>query len=176
MNKFTRLIILFSLLLGACEQQTPDRETRGDKPAILDQTNTPSKHMVSYKIEDSFENVKMDIESAVAGHGIKINNISYIGKMLARTAKDLEATEEIFHDAVAIEFCSATLSRNMMQTNPHNIVFCPYIIYVYALPQQPETVYVAYRKFDKPSSNEPDTALNEVEKLLEDIISEVKDQ
>ena len=118
----------------------------------------------------------MDIENAVAGHGIKINNISYIGKMLKRTAKDLGATEEIFHDAVAIEFCSATLSRNMMQTNPHNIVFCPYIIYVYTLPEQPETVYVSYRRLDGPSSHAPDTELNEVEKLLENIIGEVKDQ
>ena len=56
MYKFTRLIILFPLLLGACEQQIPDKETRRDKPAILEQTNTSSKHMVSYKIEDSFEN------------------------------------------------------------------------------------------------------------------------
>ena len=176
MYKITSLIILFSLLPGACEQQIPDKETRSNKPAILDQTNTPSQHMVSYKIEDSFENVKMDIENAVAGHGIKINNISYIGKMLKRTAKDLGATEEIFHDAVAIEFCSATLSRNMMQTNPHNIVFCPYIIYVYTLPEQPETVYVSYRRLDGPSSHAPDTELNEVEKLLENIIGEVKDQ
>jgi len=176
MYKFTRLIILFPLLLGACEQQIPDKETRRDKPAILEQTNTSSKHMVSYKIEDSFENVKMDIENAVAGHGIKINNISYIGKMLKRTANDLGATQEIFHDAVAIEFCSATLSRNMMQTDPHNIVFCPYIIYVYALPEQPETVYVAYRKLTNSSVNNSNTTLKKVEKLLEDIISEVKDQ
>ncbi len=175
MYKFARLIILFPLLLAACEQQIPDKKPRGDKPALLEQTNTSSKHMVSYKIEDSFENVKLDVENAVAGHGIKINNISYIGKMLKRTAKDLGATQEIFHDAVAIEFCSATLSRNMMQKNPHNIVFCPYIIYVYALPEQPEMVYVSYRKLDSPSSNEPNTALNEAEKLLEDIISEVKD-
>jgi len=176
MNKFIKLIIIFSLLLGACEQQTPGKEIQGNKPSIPDQSNTPLKNMVSYKIEDSFENVKLDIEAAVAAQGIKINNISYIGKMLKRTAKDLGATQEIFHDAVAIEFCSATVSRNMMQTNPHNIIFCPYIIYIYALPLKPDTVYVAYRRLDTSPTKDSNTVLNEVEKLLEDIISEVKDQ
>lgn len=134
----------------------------------------PSSHMVSYTIEDSFDNVKQDVEDAITAKGLKVSNISYIGKMLKRTAKDVGASGGIYHDAVALEFCSATLSREMMQTNPDNIVFCPYIIYVYALSGETGKTTVAYRKFTTSATGNTDKTLSQVEALLESIINELK--
>jgi len=103
---------------------------------------------------------------------MKINNVSHIGNMLARTGKDIGATRQIFEQAEALEFCSAVVSRRMMEADPHNIVFCPYIIYVYTLPGEKNRVYVAYRRPPAVGSTESRAALQAVEKLLQDIIAD----
>jgi hypothetical protein len=74
--------------------------------------------------------------------------------------------------AEGIEFCSATLSRKMMEADPHNIVFCPYVISVYVLPGTPDKTYVSFRKPDLVGSKASRAALQEVEKLLREIAKE----
>ncbi len=130
-------------------------------------------YMRLYTVEGSFEDVRDDIEMAITDRGIKINNVSHIGNMLARTGKDIGASKRIFGNAEAIEFCSATVSRRMMEADPHNIVFCPYIIYVYTLPGETNRVYVAYRIPQPASSPASKAALAAVEALLQGIIGEV---
>ncbi len=103
-------------------------------------------HMVRYTVEDSFEFTRDLVIQALADRGLKVNNVSHIGDMLERTGVDIGATRKIYLHAEAIEFCSATVSRRMMEASPHNIVFCPYIIYVYELPQKPGTIHVAFRR------------------------------
>jgi len=129
-------------------------------------------YMRLYTVEGSFEDVRDDIEMAITDRGMKINNVSHIGNMLARTGKDIGATRQIFAQAEALEFCSAVVSRRMMEADPHNIVFCPYIIYVYTLPGEKDRVYVAYRRPLKVGTAESRAALEAVEKLLQDIIAD----
>lgn len=59
-----------------------------------------------------------------------------------------------------------------MAADPHNIVFCPYAISVYTLPQAPRTVYLAYRAPPVSGGAASQRALRKVEKLLADIVSE----
>ena len=131
-----------------------------------------SDYMKLYTVEGQFEDVRQDIEMAITDRGMVINNVSHIGNMLARTGQDLGAGKEIYKDAEALEFCSATVSRRMMETDPHNIVFCPYIIAIYTLPAEKDKVYVAFRRPLPVGSAESRQSLVAVEKLLEDIIAD----
>ena len=130
-------------------------------------------YMKLYTVQGKFEDVRDDVEMAITGRGIKINNIAYIGNMLSRTGKDLGAKKQIFLHAQAFEFCSATVSRDTMEADPHNIVFCPYVVAVYVLPEQPDRVYLAFRRPLLVGTEASKASLRAVEKLLEDIATDV---
>lgn len=136
----------------------------------------PSRdYMRHYTVSGTFEDVRDDVELAITGRGIKINNIAHIGKMLARTGEDLGGAKQVFVEAQAFEFCSATVSRATMEADPHNIVFCPYVIAVYALPGEPDKTHIAFRRPLIVGSEASRASLEAVDKLLADIISEVAD-
>ena len=132
-------------------------------------------HVVLYKVKDTFASVRENLELAITDRGLVVNNVSHISKMLARTGKDLGADKQVYVDAESLEFCSATASRNMMEADPTNIVFCPYIISVYTLPNEAGTVYVAYRRPQAVGSKASQDSLRAVETLLDTIASEALD-
>lgn len=129
-------------------------------------------YMKVYRASDSFAEVHEFLELAITEKGMKINNVSHIGKMLERTRGAVGSDTTIYSAAKALEFCSAVVSREMMEADPHNIVFCPYIIYVYQLAGDDKTVYVAYRKPWVDDETRA-AALVPVTGLLESIIGEV---
>jgi len=126
----------------------------------------------TYVTSGSFADVREDLELAITGRGIVINNVAHIGNMLSRTAADVGAAVKVYQQAEALEFCSATLSRKMMEADRHNIVFCPYVIAVYTLPDDPQHVFVSYRRPPIIGSEASQQALREVEALLDSLISE----
>ena len=135
--------------------------------------NERDNYMRMYVVDSRYEFVRDDLELAITGRGIKINNISHIGDMLARTGKDLGAKKQIFSHAEAFEFCSATVSRATMEADPHNIIFCPYIIAVYSLPTDKDKTYISFRKPSRVGSKASKAALQKVEDLLTSIAEEV---
>lgn len=130
------------------------------------------KHLVTYTSKQDFESVKSAIHEAITDQGLVINNTSHIGEMLERTGKDLGGAPQIFIQAESYEFCSASVSRLTMQADPHNIVFCPYIISVYVLPKEPSKTYISFRKPDAVGSAASQASLKAVEKLLRTIIEQ----
>lgn len=120
----------------------------------------------------SFEDVRDAVEMAITDRGMVVNNVSHVGEMLERTGKDLGATRQIFLKAEALEFCSAVVSRNMMESDPDNIVFCPYVIAVYVVPEKPNEVRIAYRKPQMVGSPSSQEALKAVDELLSGIIKD----
>lgn len=133
-------------------------------------TKTP--HRATWVVQAKFEDVREQIIAAINGKGLKINNISYIGKMLIRTGKDLGFKRQVYTQAQAFEFCSATVSRATMEADPHNIIFCPYIIQVYELADKPGTVYVSYRRPAIIGDAASKKSLVAVEALLDNIIKD----
>ena len=131
--------------------------------------------MMHYSVSGNFDEIKELLKISIADRGIKISNTSYISNMLQRTREVVGAEKDVFVSAEAIEFCSATLSRSMMEALPHSIIFCPYIIYIYVLAEQPDVVNLAFRKLPVMGSVELKTALKEVNHLLDDIIKETID-
>ena len=130
-------------------------------------------YMQMYVVNSSYDFVRDDLELAITGRGIKINTVSHIGDMLARTGKDIGSSQKVFEHAEAFEFCSAKVSRATMEADPHNIVFCPYIIAVYSLPGEKNKTYVSYRKPTLVGSKASKESLKKVEALLRSIAEEV---
>ena len=129
-------------------------------------------HMAIFTKAGSFDDVKEAVEMAITDRGMVVNNVSHVGEMLERTGKDLGNARQIFVKAEALEFCSAVVSRKMMEADPDNIVFCPYVISVYVVPEKPNEVRVAYRKPLITGSPASQQALKVVEELLSGIIKD----
>jgi uncharacterized protein (DUF302 family) len=127
-------------------------------------------YMAVFTKAGSFDDVRDSVEMAITERGMVVNNVSHVGEMLERTGKDLGETSKIFLKADVLEFCSAVVSRRMMEPDPDNIVFCPYTISVYVVPDNPGEVRVAYRKPQIVGSPESQKALKAVDELLSGIV------
>ena len=106
-------------------------------------------------VNGKFVDVKDDVVAAIVQRGLVVNSVAHVGDMLERTGQDLGQSKRIYDQAEVIEFCSATISRKMMEADPHNLVYCPYTIAVYTLPGKPDTVYLARRAFPKTAALKP---------------------
>jgi len=129
-------------------------------------------HMTVVTKKGSFSEAREAVEMAITGRGFVINNVSHIGDMLERTGKDLGGGKQVFIKAEALEFCSATVSRQMMESDPDNIVFCPYIIAIYVVPARPNEVRIAYRNAQMVGTPASQKSLKAVNELLSSIIKE----
>jgi uncharacterized protein (DUF302 family) len=128
-------------------------------------------YSVIFKAQGNYEDVRDMVQASIESKGLKINSVNHIADMLARTGKDLGATRQVYEGGEQFEFCSARISRDMMEADPHALDMCPYIISVYTVPGD-KTVYVAYRKPVQAKNPKLKKALGEVEKLLTEIIKE----
>lgn len=126
-------------------------------------------YTVIFKAKGSYEEVRDFIRMGIESEGLVINNVGHIADMLERTGKDLGATKKVYEYGEQFEFCSATLSRTMMEADPHAIVLCPFIISVYQMPGD-KTVYLSYRKPAYTKNPKLKKALAEIEKLQVKII------
>lgn len=120
------------------------------------------------KAKGKFTEVKESLVQAIEDRGLVVNNIAHVGVMLDRTGIDLESHRQIYQDAEVIEFCSAKISRAVMEADPQSIVLCPYGISIYTLQGQTDTVYVAYRRF--PSDPGVKAAADLVAAIVEDAL------
>ncbi|WP_372604134.1 DUF302 domain-containing protein [Actibacterium sp.] len=119
---------------------------------------------VTYSTKDSFDDVTFALESAILAQGLVIDSISHTGDMLERTKKDVGSDVTIFTHADVYSFCSANLSRKVMEADYMNIIFCPYDIFVFARPDSDETV-VGFRAY-------PEGPMQDVQALLDTIARE----
>lgn len=123
-----------------------------------------AQDMVSYTTTMDFNDVTFGIENAITDLGLVVDNISHVGEMLERTREATGSEVVLFEAAEVYSFCSAKLSRQVMEADPMNIVFCPYDIFVAQLPGS-DQVTVGFRQF-------PDGAMQDIQKLLDGIVQE----
>lgn len=133
------------------------------------QAADPTAATVRYAKDARFEDVRDDVKLAIEGRGLVIDLTSHIHTMLERTGKDLGQTAKIFRSAETFSFCSATLSRQVLQADPHLIAHCPYSVTVYTTDAAPGTVQVAYRRLPLSGSPAAQKALQAVNDLLDGI-------
>lgn len=182
-GRMTRIIFWITVLLlsaaqVACVAGAPRHAHAGPVTTVQEKaTRTANgaheravKPMVRFSVKGRFDDIRSFLELAITDRGMVINNVAHIGTMLDRTGKDIGASKRVYLHAEAIEFCSATLSRRMMEANPDNIVFCPYIIALYVLPDSPGVVHIAYRRPPRIGTGESQAALHAVDTLLREIV------
>lgn len=106
---------------------------------------------VTKTVEDTFDNVAFAVENAIVGKGLVIDYVSHVGDMLERTKADVGGTKTIFTNAQIYLFCSAAVSRQVMEADPMNLEHCPYSIFVAETPDAPGKVIVGHREYTAPS-------------------------
>ena len=121
--------------------------------------------MITTTVEGSFDDVAFAVETAIVGRGLVIDYVSHVGEMLERTKADVGGTATVFTQADIFLFCSASLSRKVMEADPANIQHCPYGIAVMETPDAPGKITLGHRRY-------PDGAMQEVQALLADIVAE----
>lgn len=137
-----------------------------------DQPARKASPIVIHTVEGDFQSVREAVEMAIINRGLVVDHVSHIGDMLERTGKDIGATKQVYGKAQALQFCSASVSRATMEADPKNIAFCPYIVFVYTLPDHPKKVYVGYRRPQPGGSKQSKAALAKVEELLAGVVQE----
>lgn len=136
------------------------------------QAAAPAVHV--HQVKGEFDDIKERLVMALENRGLVVNYTARIGAMLERTGRDLGRNRAIYGKAELVEFCSAQISRDTMEADPHNIVFCPYAIAVYTLPQASGQVYLSYRTPAVSGTPQSADALHKIEKLLADIVGETE--
>ena len=124
-----------------------------------------AQEAVTYPFDGSFDDATFAVENAIIGKGLVIDHVSHTGEMLARTAADVGSNEMLFAGADIFLFCSAQLSREVMEADPMNIAYCPYGIFV---AEREGAVMVGYRAY-------PQGEMQKVQTLLDDIVQDAID-
>ena len=114
----------------------------------------------TYPFEGGFEDATFAVENAIVGKGLVIDYVSHVGEMLNRTAADVGSEVRIFDAADIFLFCSAKLSREVMEADPGNIAHCPYGIFG---TDRGGKVEIGYR-------NQPEGEMQKVQALLDEIV------
>ena len=127
---------------------------------LLAATPLLAQDMVTYKTDQAFEDVTFGLESAILDAGLVIDHVSHVGEMLERTRGDVGSDVELYKEADAYSFCSASVSRDVMEADIMNIAFCPYHIFIAELADKPGEVIIGYRSF-------PEGEMQMVQKLLD---------
>jgi uncharacterized protein (DUF302 family) len=116
----------------------------------------------TYTYDGTFEDAAFSVESAIVGKGLVIDYVSHVGEMLNRTGGDVGSDVELFKEADIFVFCSAVVSRKVMEADPMNIAHCPYGIFV---ADHGGEILVGYRNY-------PEGPMQEVQALLDGIVNE----
>jgi hypothetical protein len=133
--------------------------------ALTVQSHADEAAIVTYEVDASFEDATLNVQDAIINRGLVVDYVARVGDMLNRTADDVGAEQKVYASADVHIFCSATLSRKMMEADVTNVGHCPYGIFVYALADHPGTTHIGYRRM-------PAGVMSEVENLLDEIARE----
>lgn len=129
---------------------------------IVAATSAPAGEVAAYRTTAlSFEDVAFGLESAILDKGLVIESLNHVGDMLERTRQDVGSDMILFDKADIYEFCSATLSRQVMEVDPLNLIHCPYSLFV-AQQHGSDEIIVGHRIYDAPEMKPVQDLLSEL--------------
>lgn len=117
--------------------------------------------VIVHSYDGSHADALFSLENAIINQGLVVDYHSKVGEMLARTREDVGGAQ-IFEAADVLLFCSARVSRQVMEADPRNVAYCPYGIFV---TERAGQVEIGYRSY-------PDGPMDAVEELLGEIVAE----
>lgn len=87
-----------------------------------------------------FRSAREALYEAIEGEGLVVGNALPFSQMLERTGQ-----ANPYREAEIVQFCSASLARQMVGEDAGQIVFCPLAIAFYVTTANPSVVVMAYR-------------------------------
>ena len=126
----------------------------------------------TYAKKAAFDDVKFELTNAIIARGLTVDYTGAIGKMLERTGADVGSTKPLYANAEFLTFCSAKLSRAMMEADLANVGICPYVVFVYEAAGKPGETVVGYRRPAIIGNDASKVALAEIDKLLDGIVKD----
>jgi uncharacterized protein (DUF302 family) len=134
--------------------------------AAADDMRTYAKQGMAY------DDVRMDLETAIEGKGLRIGAVGDLGDMLDRTRADLNAGAAVYKSAHYMQFCSAVYAHKLAAADPTNLGHCPFLMFIYETVAKPGEVVIGYRPFARTGSAATQAVLAEVDALFDDIARE----
>src|SRR5262247_4922137 len=133
--------------------------------------NVSAQELKTYSKQGSYEDVKFELNDAIIRRGLAVDYTGHINKMLERTGADVGSNKPVYVNAEFFLFCSAKLSRAMVEADPGNLGFCPYVVFLYEAVAKPGEIVIGYRR--PPAGNEASKqALAAIDALLDGIVKD----
>ncbi len=173
-SRFARPTVFGALVAGAMILAGGAHSVPGARASDVPATAEGGGDLSFVTVQGDFAEVALDVEDAIVNRGLVIDYHGFVADMLARTAEAVGADQgrPIYANAEYWQFCSAALSRAMMEADPRNIGYCPYTIVAYELAASPGEIHVGYRR---PGAAVPEAsmkALSDVDTLLSGIVAD----
>lgn len=131
-----------------------------------------AQELKTYRKASTYADVKFDLTNAITNRGLVTDSNGNLGAMLERTGKDVGSTKVIYKAAEYMTFCSAKLSRDMMEADATNAGFCPYVMFIYETSAKPGEIVVGYRRLPASGHRTSRKAFAAIEALLDGIAKE----
>jgi uncharacterized protein (DUF302 family) len=139
-------------------------------PQLIDEA--AAQELVTYTKRASFDDVRFDLTNAITNRGLVVDSNGKVADMLTRTGKDVGSTKVVYKAAEYFVFCSAKLSREMMEADSASIGHCPFIMFAYETAARPGEVVVGYRKLPASGNAGAVKAFGAINALLDGIAKE----
>ncbi len=131
-----------------------------------------AQQLKTYTKAAAFDDVKFDLTNAITNRGLVVDLNGNVGGMLDRTGKDVGSAKVLYKHAEYVVFCSAKLSREMMEADAANAGLCPFVVFFYEAAGTPGKVVVGYRSLVASGSDASRKAISAVNALLDGIAKE----
>ena len=135
------------------------------------QTASADEMRIFKKTGLAYEDVKLDLESAIEHKGLKLGATGDLADMLGRT-QDAIGGASVYKSAHYLQFCSAVLGHRLAAADPANIGHCPFLMFIYETVAKPGEIVVGYRSITRSGSAATRAVLDEADAMLESIARE----
>jgi uncharacterized protein (DUF302 family) len=140
--------------------------------AILLPARADAEELITRSKAAAFDDVKFELDNAITSRGLVVDHTGNVAGMLDRTGADVGSTKKLYRHAEYVVFCSAKLSRAMMEADPANVGFCPFVVFIYEREDKQGEVVVGARPPPGRGDAASRAALAEVEGLLKGIVED----
>lgn len=127
----------------------------------------------SYSKKAEFDDIRFELTNAIIDRGLKVQTNGKLAAMLKRTGADLGNGKAIYKHAEYFSFCSAKLSRAMMEADPLNAAYCPFVMSIIVSTSKPDEVTVSYQKHPTTGNPASIKAFAAIDKMLDQIARQV---
>ena len=121
-----------------------------------------AQNMSAVTIPEPLDDMEFAVESAIIDMGLTIDFTSHSGAMLERTREDVGSDVVLFTGATIYNFCSARVSRQVIEADINNIIYCPYSIYLYSTPDNPDETTIGHQTYPGESMQPANDLLDEI--------------